>query len=72
MWPAPQRAGHITQLITTNEFERTTPDPKENAFATKCGVFAMNGDGLTVEKRADEAADTAGKHDPWGKVTAKL
>jgi hypothetical protein len=64
MWPAPQRAGHTTQLITTNEREETFADPKENAFATNRREFAMNITALRVEKQSIEAADMHGQHQP--------
>ena len=46
--------------------------PKENAFATKCRQFAMNGAVLAVEIRTHAAVDMARKHGLAGKVTAYL
>ena len=72
MWPAPQRAGHTTQLITTNEREEMTAESKENAFATNRPGFAMNEGTVRDEKQPSEAADMQIQHDRRGKVTAKL
>src|SRR4051812_17009889 len=72
MWPAPQRAGHITQLITTNECERTPAKADENAIATSHPRFAVNGGTVRVEMRTSGMADTSEKHDRHRKVTAIL
>ena len=72
MWPAPQRAGHTTQLITTNEEEQTTAGSNENAFATKCLELAPKRGRRRVEAWTFDAADIVREHELCLKVTGIL
>ena len=73
-WPAPQRAGHTTQLITTNERERMPAAKKGNAIATKRGTFAPKRAAPAVAGRrgwwTEKTAGTQLQHEPAAKVTA--
>jgi hypothetical protein len=76
MWPAPQRAGHTTQLITTNEREKRPAGEKENAFATKRVRLTTKRTVAAVagrdEKQGGKKAVTLLQHRRPGKVTANF